>query len=71
LQAAADNNVLEVFVRDGCPHCAEAQEFFPTFASERPWLRIVLRAVDYDESARADLAMHTHLNFKLCSSLPV
>ena len=60
LQAAPpDNEVLEVFVRDGCPHCADAKEFLPTFARERPGLRIVLRSVDHDAVARDDLARHS------------
>ncbi|MBX9916059.1 MAG: NrdH-redoxin [Nitrosomonas sp.] len=45
------NNVLEVFVRDGCPHCAKAKEFLSTLGSERPWLRIVYYSVDHDPKA--------------------
>ncbi|MDP1934936.1 MAG: hypothetical protein Q8K47_08665, partial [Nitrosomonas sp.] len=26
-QASSGDHVLEVFVRDGCPHCARAKEF--------------------------------------------
>jgi glutaredoxin len=51
--------VLEVFVRDGCPHCAEAKAFLPAFAAERPWLRIVYRSVDRDAAAREDLVRHS------------
>ena len=58
-QAVAGQEVLEVFVRDGCPHCAEAKEFLPTFASERPGLRIVLRPVDHDAVARDDLMRYS------------
>jgi len=58
-QSAADQDVLEVFVRDGCPHCAEAKAFLPTLASERPWLRIVYRSVDRDATARDDLVRHS------------
>jgi glutaredoxin len=54
-QPVAGQDVLEVFVRDGCPHCAEAKEFLPTLTSARPGLRIVFRAVDHDASARNDL----------------
>jgi glutaredoxin len=58
-QPVTDKDVLEVFVRDGCPHCAEAKAFLPTFASERPGLQIVFRSVDHDASARDDLARHS------------
>jgi hypothetical protein len=47
--------ILEVFVREGCPHCAAAEEFLPGFAAERPWLRLVYRHVDRDPAARAAL----------------
>ena len=37
--------LLEVFVRDGCPHCAKAEEFLADLARERPDLDIVIRDV--------------------------
>src|SRR5690606_29756920 len=46
---------LEVYVRDGCPHCAAAKEWLATLAGRRPELNIVLRQVDSDPEARADL----------------
>lgn len=46
---------LVVYVRDGCPHCADAKVFLEQLARERPQLRIVLRAVDKDPSARDEL----------------
>ena len=52
-------DVLEVFVREGCPHCAAAKEFLPGFAAKRPGLRIVYRPVDVDEAARDDLIRHS------------
>lgn len=58
-QPVAGQDVLEVFVRDGCPHCAKAKEFLPTFSSERPGLRIVLRPVDHDAIARDDLVRYS------------
>jgi hypothetical protein len=57
-QVVAGQNVLEVFVREGCPHCAAAKAFLPTFARERPHLQIVLRQIDQDENARLDLVRH-------------
>lgn len=46
---------LVVYVRDGCPHCADAKIFLEQLARERPQLRIVFRAVDQDPSARDEL----------------
>lgn len=57
--ASAPGPVLEVFVRDGCPHCARAETFLETFARERPGLTVVLRHVDRDETARDDLLRHS------------
>ncbi|MDQ1363490.1 MAG: hypothetical protein QG652_1351 [Pseudomonadota bacterium] len=57
--AVAEKVVLEVFVREGCPHCAEAKNYLPAFAAERPWLQIVYRSVVDDASARDDLARHS------------
>lgn len=46
---------LQVFVREGCPHCADAKAFLPSFAKERPWLNVVFRPLDTDPTARDDL----------------
>lgn len=54
-QPAAAQGVLEVFVRDGCPYCAEAKIFLARLSSERPGLRIIYRSVDSDASARSEL----------------
>ena len=56
-QLKSEPNVLEVFVRDGCPHCADAKTYLLNFASERPWLRITYRPVDTDTDAR-DALIH-------------
>ncbi len=53
------SQVLEVFVRDGCPHCAEAKKYLPQFARARPQLRIVYRSLDDDPRAADDLARHS------------
>ncbi len=42
---AARQDTIEVFVREGCPHCAKAEEFLARLARERPALRIVIRDV--------------------------
>lgn len=47
--------ILQVFVRDGCPHCAEAKKYLPHFAREHPNLRIVYHAVDTDPRAADEL----------------
>ncbi len=46
---------LVVYVRDGCPHCADAKVFLAELARQRPNLRVVLRPVDRDAAAREDL----------------
>jgi glutaredoxin len=47
---------LVVFVREGCPHCADAKVFLRQLASERPALRIHLRAVDEEPEAARELS---------------
>lgn len=54
-QSIRQENILEVFVRDGCPHCANAKNFLSGFSHERPWLQIVYRPVDHDPIARNEL----------------
>jgi len=46
---------LVVYVRDGCPHCADAKQFLEQIAHERPHLQVSLRAVDQDPTARDEL----------------
>lgn len=46
---------LVVYVRDGCPHCADAKQFLAHVARERPHLQVSLRAVDQDPTARDEL----------------
>jgi hypothetical protein len=47
--------VLFVFVRAGCPHCADAKAFLAGYMKEHPELRVVYRSVDEDPQAAADL----------------
>ncbi len=54
-QRAEEHGELQVFVRDGCPHCVQAKAFLSQLALERPELRIVYRAVDQDAIARGEL----------------
>ncbi len=58
-QPPASTGVLEVFVREGCPHCADAKAFLPAFSRERPWLRIVYRSIDGEDAALDDLVRHS------------
>ena len=58
-QPLAAQGVLEVFVRDGCPHCAEAKIFLSRLSSERPELRISYRSIDNDANARDELIQHS------------
>lgn len=57
--AAADRTTLEVFVRDGCPHCRDAKAYLDAWSQTRPDLAIVYRPVDADPAARADLERWT------------
>lgn len=42
---------IEVFVREGCPHCAEAEHFLAGLRLEQPGLRIAIRDVQKDPTA--------------------
>nr|WP_031431730.1 glutaredoxin domain-containing protein [Methylomicrobium agile] len=42
---------VEVFIREGCPHCEKARSFLGALAAERPELRILLRDVGQDAAA--------------------
>lgn len=54
-ERAAGGADIVVFVRAGCPHCAEAKAFLEQLQARRPELRIELRAVDADPAARDQL----------------
>ena len=47
--------VLQVYVRDGCPHCADAKIFLTQLAREQPALQILYRPVDTEPQAVDDL----------------
>ena len=49
--AAAESVDIEVFVREGCPHCAVAEEFLTRLQQEQPGLRIVIRDVSREPAA--------------------
>jgi glutaredoxin len=46
---------IEVFVREGCPHCDHAKEFLSRLGQERPDVRIVLRDIRREPAALARL----------------
>jgi len=54
---------IEVFVREGCPHCAKAETFLHSLNLEQPALRIRIRDIYRDPSALVrleQLATSTH-----------
>jgi glutaredoxin/cytochrome c biogenesis protein CcdA len=50
-RTAFDPHLIEVFVREGCPHCAAAEEFVARLGRERPELKIVVRDVQHEPAA--------------------
>jgi glutaredoxin len=46
-----DEDRIEVFVREGCPHCAKAEEFLAQLQKERPALSISIRDVQKEPAA--------------------
>lgn len=46
---------IEVFVREGCPHCAEAKKFLSSLKQEQPELKIVIRDVFKEPAALEQL----------------
>lgn len=55
VQAADRNSPLTVYVRTGCPHCADAKIFLAELQQQRPDLQIIYRPVDTDPAAREEL----------------
>jgi len=52
----SDPPVLQIFVRDGCPYCADAKVFLDSVQRQRPDLHIAYRPVDTDSAARDELS---------------
>jgi len=46
---------LQVFVSEGCPHCAKAKEFLAELQLQRPELKIVIRDIRKDPAALESL----------------
>jgi glutaredoxin len=51
LGAEPERVVVELFTREGCSHCAEAEKFLEALHSERPGLDVVERDVGRDPAA--------------------
>ena len=49
--ATAAQQRMEVFVREGCPHCAKAEIFLKRLAQERPDIAITVRDVLHEPAA--------------------
>jgi len=55
LANSGDADALVVFVREGCPHCAQAKLYLPQLAQQRPQLKIIYRSLDQEPAAREEL----------------
>jgi glutaredoxin len=50
---------LQVFVREGCPHCAAAKVFLPELQKRRPEIQVRLRPLESDPAAIDDLLRYS------------
>ncbi|MDX8129297.1 NrdH-redoxin [Methylomonas sp. LW13] len=49
---AVENRIdIEAFVRNGCPHCQQAEQFLAVLQGEQPGLRIVIRNISAEPTA--------------------
>ena len=53
--SAAQLADIEVFVRNGCPHCAKAELFLQALKREQPTLRVVIHELSQDPAALEQL----------------
>jgi glutaredoxin len=51
MQIAGQTVDIEVFVRDGCPHCANAELFLQALQHEQPGLQISIRDIEKEPAA--------------------
>ena len=42
---------IDVFIREGCPHCAKADEFLQALQQEQPGLNIILHDINKESGA--------------------
>lgn len=59
--AEQPTHLMEVFVREGCPHCAAAKAWLPELIAQRGDLEVRLRAVDEDADARSALENYSRM----------
>ena len=50
---------LQVFMREGCPHCAAAKAFLPELQKLRPGIQVRLRPLESDPAAIDDLLRYS------------
>lgn len=62
---------VEVFVRAGCSHCAEAKRWIPTFRKEYPGLDFVYRDIAMDPGHAARLSAIVKRHRTAAASVPV
>jgi glutaredoxin len=58
-QANTTPLVIDVFVREGCPHCAAAKAYLKMFTQRHADIAVIYHAVDVDSSARKELQKHS------------
>jgi glutaredoxin len=59
-QPAPDTaQVLELYVREGCPHCAQAKKYLPALKAAHPEMHIRIFEVDRDPVAREQLMRYS------------
>jgi glutaredoxin len=58
-QPGVGGQELQVFVREGCPHCAAAKAFLPELRRQRPEIRVRLRPLESDPAAIDDLLRYS------------
>lgn len=51
IPTAMADNAMEVFTREGCPHCAKAEEFLQALKLEQPDLQIVIHDISREPAA--------------------
>ena len=56
-ETTAQSADIEVFVRNGCPHCAKAELFLQALKREQPALRIVIHDVAQEPAALEQLQL--------------
>ncbi|QSB02587.1 NrdH-redoxin [Methylomonas sp. EFPC1] len=57
---AVENQIdIEAFVRNGCPHCQQAEHFLAALQGEQPGLRIVIRNISAEPTALGRLQQIT------------